>query len=184
MRKKNTADRKREVARNELWPGSAACIWDPTDTESTIGFATMPRLMPWIMVLIRELAGKGINPTGAYLELWCRDWGQGIISITDEQEHAYASGYRGQRGLRTWREHMQKLADLHFIRIVGKGSRAIAHVLLLNPLAVAHWYHTEGLTPPGWWAAFRDRAREIKATIPPPLDPATIGSEPATSASP
>ena len=169
MRNKNADDRRREAMRDDVWPGAGNVIWDPYDEEKTVGFATMPRLMPLIMVLVDELVGSG--PIRIYWELWCRDRGQGIISIIDEQEHAHASGYGGERGLRTWQAHMRKLAESGFIKIAPKGNREFAHVLLLNPLAVAHWHHTRKRTPPGWWEAFRDRAREIKAKIPPPLDP-------------
>ena len=118
----------------------------------------------------------GINPGGAYLDLWCRDFGQSLIEIRDEEDHAYAAGYRGQRGVRTWRDHMKKIESLHFIKIEAKGSRAFAYVLLLDPLAVARWYNDQNKTPPGWWRAFSDRAREIGATIPPALDPATTST--------
>lgn len=171
MRKKNQADQRREQQRNDLWPGSEDWIWDPSDTANVIGFATVSRLIPWITALIRHLAGRGKDPTGVYLELWCRDWGQGIITISDELDCAFASGYTSTRALRTWREHVQLLVDLHFIKTERCGNREVGHVLLLNPLAVAHWYHKQGKTPEGWWASFTQRAREIKATIPEPLAP-------------
>jgi|LNFM01.1.fsa_nt_gb hypothetical protein len=172
MRQKNQADTKREQQRNDLWPGSGGWIWDPSDTANVVGFATMTRLMPWILSLIRHLSGKGKDPTGVYLELWCRDRGQGIISINDEQEHAYAAGYMSTRAVRTWREHVQLLVDLHFLKVERSGNREVGFVLLLNPLAVAHWYHLQGRTPDGWWVSFTQYAREIKSPMPPPLGPA------------
>jgi hypothetical protein len=171
MRNKNNADRKREGQRNELWPGSAAWIWDPYDEENTVGFATVSRLMPWILVLIRHLAGRGKDPSGIYWELWCRDMGQGIIQINDEQECAYASGYTSSRALRTWREHVQLLVELHFLKIERNGNREVGYVLLINPLAVARWYHEQNKAPDGWWASFSNRARDIKADVSHALDP-------------
>jgi hypothetical protein len=173
MRTKNSADRKREEQRDELWPGSADWIWDPSDKEN-VGFATMSRLLPWIMVLIRHLAGKGKDPTGIYWELWCRDMGQGIIQINDEQECAYASGYTSSRALRTWREHVQLLVDLHFLKVERNGNREVGYVLLLNPLKIARWYHERNKAPNGWWTSFANRARDIKADISQSLDPATL----------
>jgi hypothetical protein len=173
MRNKSKADQRREDQRNELWPGSAKWIWDLNDQENTVGFATISRLMPWVMVLIRHLAGKGKDPTGIYWELWCRDMRQGIVQINVEQECAYASGYVSTRALRTWREHVQLLADLHFLKTERNGNREVGYVLLMNPLAVARWYHDQGMDPPGWWTAFTQRAREIGAPIPPALDPAS-----------
>jgi len=173
MRTKNSADRKREEQRDELWPGSADWIWDPSDKEN-VGFATMSRLLPWIMVLIRHLAGKGKDPTGIYWELWCRDMGQGIIQINDEQECAYASGYASSRALRTWREHVQLLVDLHFLKVERNGNREVGYVLLLNPLKIARWYHERNKAPDGWWTSFANRARDIKADISQSLNPATM----------
>jgi hypothetical protein len=179
MRNKNKADQRREDQRNELWPGSAQWIWDLNDEENTVGFATISRLMPWITVLIRHLAGKGKDPTSIYWELWCRDMRQGIVQISDEQECAFASGYASSRALRTWREHVQLLVDLHFLKTERNGNREVGFVLLMNPLAVARWYHDQKLDPPGWWASFMQRAREIGAPIPPAHDPASTAKSTA-----
>jgi len=180
MRNKNSADRRREDQRNELWPGSTEWIWDPSDEEN-VGFATMSRLMPWIMVLIRHLAGKGKDPTGPYWEMWCRDMGQSIIQINDEQECAYASGYTSSRALRTWREHMHLLAELYFLKIERAGNREVGYVLLMNPLKVARWYHEQGKAPEGWWSSFSNRAREIKADVSQSLNPTATVRKPKSA---
>lgn len=173
MRGKNKADQRREDQRNELWPESAGWIWDLNDEENTVGFATVSRLMPLIMVLIRHLAGKGKDPTSIYWELWCRDMRQGLVQINDELECAFASGYVSSRALRTWREHVQLLVELNFLKTERNGNREVGYVLLMNPLAIARWYHDRNMDPPGWWAAFTQRAREIGAPIPLALDPAS-----------
>lgn len=168
----NSADRKRTSLRNRLWPGSAGWIWDLNDREGVIGFATIPRLMPLILHLIKHLSSEGGtgDPSPVYLELWCRDFGQGIVSVGDEMECAYASGYSSSRALRTWRGHMLRLAELGFIMHRQEGLREYGQVLLLNPLAVCARINEEGRTPDGWWAAFVHRASEIGAPIPEPLD--------------
>jgi hypothetical protein len=178
MRNKTPADRRREDQRNDLWPGSSDWIWDIHDEENSVGFATISRLMPWITVLIRHLAGKGKDPSGIYWELWCRDMGQGIIQINDEQECAFASGYASQRALRTWREHVQLLVDLHFLKVERNGNREVGYVLLMNPITVSRWYHEQNKTPEGWWISFSTRAREIKADISRSLDPRTTAKKP------
>jgi len=168
-RRINTADQKRRELREQFWPGSSKWIWDPND-RSVVGFATVPRLLPWVVHLINILVeGKGGDPGGAYLELWCRDWGQGIISISDEESCAYGAGYRSTRARRTWREHIQKLVDLGFIKTMAQGNREFAHVLLLNPLGVCARLKAEGKVPTEWWGAFVSRAAEISATISVPL---------------
>lgn len=172
-RKVNSADRRRAALRDRLWPGSAGWIWDFNDRDGVVGFATVPRLMPLILHLIKHLAGGAGgtgDPSPVYLELWCRDFGQGIVSISDEMECAYASGYSSSRALRTWRGHMLRLVELGFLMNQQEGLREYGQVLLLNPLAVCARINAEGATPDGWWAAFVRRANEIGAPIPAPLD--------------
>jgi hypothetical protein len=171
-RKENEADRRRAALRDRLWPGSGRWIWDFTDREKVVGFATIPRLMPLILHLIKHLSGDGGtgDPSPVYLELWCRDFGQGLISISDEMECAYASGYSSSRALRTWRGHMLRLAELGFILHRQEGLREFGQVLLLNPLAVCVRLHEEGRVPDAWWTAFVGRAAEIPAPLPPALD--------------
>lgn len=169
MRKQNGQDKKRTTLRDQLWPGSSHWIWDLRDKDKVKGFATVPRLLPWVMHLIKHLTTGG-DPSSAYLELWCRDFGQSIIEISDEQECAYAAGYASTRAVRTWREHMLKLVEMGFIRVQASGNREYGQVLLLHPLAVCRRLHEAGKTPEGWWAAFLARATAISAEIPPVLD--------------
>jgi len=165
-------DKRRRDLRDQLWPGSANWIWDFNDSDAVVGFATMPRLIPWVLHLIKILTNgeKTGDPGPAYLELWCRDFGQGIISIADEQECAYASGYSSTRALRTWRGHMLKLVELGFIKTKAEGIREFGQVLLLNPLAHCARLWKEGKVPDEWWTSFSRRASDIGAQIPPPLD--------------
>jgi hypothetical protein len=103
--------------------------------------------------------------------------GQGIISITDEAQCAYASGYSSSRALRTWRAHMLRLVELGFVLCKQEGLREYAHVLLLDPLAVCARLRQEGRVPDEWWTAFEGRANDIGATIPPPLDLTAASAE-------
>lgn len=167
-RKKNLQDRKREKLRDALWPGSSKWIWDAFDMR-VMGFTSVPRVLPWVLHAIKSLS-KGSDPSSAYLELWCRDYGLGIVEISDDQECAFAAGYASTRAIRTWREHMQKLVDLGFILCLPSGNREFGHVLLLNPLAVCHRLKLENKLPEGWWPSFVARANAIGATIPEPLD--------------
>ncbi len=164
-RKLNTADSTRLGRRAQFWPGSDAWVWDMSNKD-TKGFATLPRLMPWIMSLIDHLGGKSGAASKVYLELWCRDFGQSIITITDENECAYAAGYSSNRGLRTWRERMLQLIELKFILALADGNREYGQVLLLNPLAVCAYWKNQNRVPEEWWTSFVRRAGEIKAEIP------------------
>jgi hypothetical protein len=171
-RRSSKADEKRRTLRDQLWPGSANWIWDINDRERVVGFATIPRLLPWVLHLIKMLnnGGKKGEPSSAYLELWCRDFGQGLVTISDEQECAYASGYASTRALRTWRDHMFKLVEIGFIKTLKEGNREYGQVLLLNPLAVCAKLKQDRKAPEEWWTAFMRRATDIGAKIPPPID--------------
>jgi len=166
----NRTDRKQRELRDQLWPEAASWIWDRNDKENVKGFATIPRLLPLIMILIKELAAKGEGDARlAYLELWSRARDNHIISITDEDDIAYASNcIKQKRATRTWADHMKVLERLGFILIAPDGHHDIGHVLLLNPLAVAARLHKEQKTPARWWSTFTRRAAEIGAKIPAP----------------
>jgi hypothetical protein len=176
-RKETTGDRKRKKLRDQFWPGSAAWIWDMQDQENVVGFATMTRLMPWVLALIKELASrrkkegkaKCGDPSTSYVELWCRDFGQGLIRITEPDQCAFAAGYDGPRGVRSWEENMQMLVDLGFILAKREGMREYGQVLLLNPLGVCARLHQEGRVSEEWWTSFSARAADIGAMIPEPL---------------
>jgi hypothetical protein len=131
-KKRSTPAQKREQLRESLWPGSANLIWSRKTND---GFATIPRVLSLVMYLIKQLSPKG-DPSVVYLELWARAFDEGIVSITDEHACAFASGYCGNRAVRTLREHVFKLAELGFVKIKPQGNRETAHILILNPLAV------------------------------------------------
>lgn len=168
MGSENGIDNRQRALRDELWPEAAAWIWDRTDKANVKGYATIPRLLPLIMILIDELSEKGEGDARlAYLELWSRARDNHIISITDEEDIAFASNCTNQkRAVRTWKDHIRVLKRLGFILVESDGNREIGHILLLNPLAVAARLHDEGKTSARWWSTFKRRAVEIGAKIP------------------
>ncbi|WP_156513027.1 hypothetical protein [Planctomyces sp. SH-PL62] len=168
MGSENSIDKKQKALRDELWPDAGSWIWDRTDKVNVKGYATIPRLLPLIMILIDELSEKGEGDARlAYLELWSRARDQHIISITDEEDIAFASNCTNpKRAVRTWKDHIKVLKRLGFILVESDGNREFGHILLLNPLAVAARLHAEGRTPPRWWSTFKRRAVEIGAKIP------------------
>src|SRR5262245_66301331 len=89
-------DRKRNDLREQLWPGSDQWVWGQ---EKEVGYVKLPRLMPLVFTLIRHLSAreKTGDPSSVYLDLWCRSMGQGIVTITDEEDCAYSSGYTSTR---------------------------------------------------------------------------------------
>lgn len=185
MANENVTDRRERELREQLWPGSSAWIWDRNDKANVKGFATIPRLLPLIMILIDELKEPGEGDARmAYLELWSRARDNQIISIKDEEEIAYASHCtRPKRAARTWKEHMRVLRRLGFILIAADGNREIGHILLVNPLAVAARIHRERSLSPSWWSALNRRAAEVGAKIPDPSLLPAFPSEPVCAVS-
>lgn len=168
MSERKTPDQKRDELRERLWPDSEKWTWCRKDEK---GFITIPRLLPWVTHALKYLAkgSKTGDPSSAYLELWCRSFDYGLVTIKDEEECAFAAGYSGNRAHRTWSAHMTKLVDLGVILARKEGIREFGQVLLLNPLAVAAGWHANGKLPEGWWTSFAARAGDIGASIPKPL---------------
>lgn len=164
-RDRRRAHQRRADRRDELWPGSGAEVWIRTEND---GFSTIPRLLPWVTVLLKHLSAGGGDPSSVYVELWARVYDEGYVQVKNETDHAYAAGYSGQRGLRSWRERVRILEDHGFVRIKANGAQQIGHVLLVNPLMVVARLkkQTPGKIPDEWWASFLSRADEVGAVIP------------------
>jgi hypothetical protein len=156
---------KRTELRESLWPGSAEMIWSRKTND---GFTSIPRLLPLVMLLIKSLSEKG-DPSRVYLELWTRAYDEGIVTIGNENDCAFAAGCLGTRALRTWHEHIFTLQELGFIKVRAQGNREIGHILLLDPLRICceKQKRDPKQIPDGWWGAFVSRANEIGAKLTP-----------------
>jgi hypothetical protein len=164
MKRKSPGDR-RESMRDKLWPGSEEWIWNVKDRDVK-GYRPIPRVTPWILRLIDDLAGKSGAPSKAYFELLCRDMGEGFVEIEDPTDHAFAAGYDSARGLRTWKEHMRKLIELKFVLVRAAGNHEFGKVLILNPLAVCAMHNASGAVSEAWWTSFLSRAEAVGAEVP------------------
>ena len=74
------------------------------------------------------------DPTRVYLELLARHIDEGVIRMSTEEDHAYAAGYEGPRGVRSWRERMKLLESNGFVKVKTIAGRRHAYVPY-NPLA-------------------------------------------------
>src|SRR5690349_7570238 len=97
---------RREKLRLEFWPD-----YEPWTGVDEKGWFRAPRTLPLIVELLasKRLNPKQLNPkqldtTRVYLELWSRHIDSGIIEMAEPARHAYASGYRGSRAVRSWVE--------------------------------------------------------------------------------
>lgn len=157
--KKTASDRRREL-RDSLWPGSGKLIWSRKTDD---GYCSVPRTLPLIMTLINMMSGKEGDASRVYFELWCRAYDEGFIEMADEADHAFAAGYVSSRGVRTWRERMDLLTDLGFIKVKPKGSWKYGYVLLVHPHDVVETLKTTKQVPDEWYSAYLHRSGQIGA---------------------
>lgn len=150
----------RLIQREQLFPDSEGKVW----TLSRAGYNPIPRILPLLSHLF-EGKEEG-NPTRVYFELWCRAYDAGFAEIRSEEEAAYASGYTGQRAVRTWRNHIAKLKKLGFIEIAPRGNLKNGFILLHDPFRVVARKMKKELIPQYWFAAFHARCLEVGTKLP------------------
>ena len=141
--------------RLEFWPDADA--WTGAANIDD-GWFKAPRTLPLILSLIRDkkLTPKG-DPTNVYIELLSRQFGDGIVEIQNQAEHAYAAGYTSRRGERTWEEHMHLLESLGFIKIKGVGPNPFKYVLIVHPSTAIHELQQKGMVSQEWMDVYKDR---------------------------
>jgi hypothetical protein len=89
-----------------------------------------------------------------------RHFDNGIIEMAGEPDHAYAAGYHGSRGVRTWQERMKVLEDLGLIRSKHIGNQHYKYVLLVHPTVAIQRLYEGKKAPQHWYDTFR--ARQIE----------------------
>src|ERR1700678_223061 len=154
---------RRAELREGLWPGIGPYLWH---RKSEAGFSTLPRTLPLILVLLDELKEKGWDVSRVYFDLWCRQYDDSLVDVTDEEGFAFSSGFTGQgRNVRSWRERIRILEELGFIKVKPNGSRSIGYILINHPHRVVRELRREGKVSDAWWGAYVKRASEIGTTL-------------------
>ncbi|HTT12140.1 MAG TPA: hypothetical protein VMG60_14710 [Burkholderiaceae bacterium] len=127
---KKKVAQKQEELRARLWPDlDLKTLWSRKERH---GFATLPRTMPLIMEIMDGLSkGKPISST--YLELWCRAFDEAVVSLSKPDELAFHAGFTGPRAIATWRQRLQILHELGFIRIASGTGGEYSFALVLKP---------------------------------------------------
>lgn len=148
----------REQLRKKFWPNE-----DAWTGENEKGWFYAPRTLPLILSLIasKSVSGKR-NPSRVYLELWARHIGEGVIEMKHEGDHAYAAGYVGNRGIRTWREHMELLENSGIIKIKRIGNQQYKYVLLVHPTTVVEKLRLANKVDQQWLDTYAVRQLETK----------------------
>lgn len=120
----------RSELRKSLWPEiPESQLWN---RKKETGFATVPRPLPLIMVILDSLT-KGTPVSTTYLDLWCRMFDEGYVKLDKPHEMALASGFTTGRGPQIWASRLDLLQTLGFIQLApgAQGPRSFA--LIFNP---------------------------------------------------
>ncbi len=162
MKKAKLSHSERRIAlREELWPGSQNQIWSAKED----GFCSMPRTVPLIATLISELTPR-IDPARVYVDLWARNFNEGIVEVTSEADMAACCGFAsGTPTVRSWQERMAAIEHLGFIKVTRKGTRKFGYVLMLHPHDCVQNLKQSGVRkiPDWWWDLYTSRLRETGA---------------------
>lgn len=152
------ATERREKLREEFWQNEDAWTGD-----NEKGWFRAPRTIPLLMALMgsKELSGN-LDPTKVYLELLARHIDGGVIEMVSDADHAYAAGYDGTRGVRTWQERMRLLEELGFIKTRKIGNQLFKYVVLIHPTTAIQQLRNQKRIPDHWWDTYRARQIETK----------------------
>jgi hypothetical protein len=140
----------------EFWPNEIA--WTG---ENEKGWFRAPRTLPLILALLASKKVSGnTDPTRVYVELLARHIDEGVIQMATDEEHAFAAGYDGDRGVRSWRERMRLLEQVGVIRIQRMGAKRFAYVLLVHPSVFITALQAAGKVDAEWLVNYRHRRLE------------------------
>jgi len=125
------------------------------------GWFKAPRTLPLVLGLLaaKHISGSQ-DPSRVYLELLSRHLDEGVIAMEAPDDHAFAAGYEGPRGVRTWRERMGILEREGFIKVKSIGTKKYAYVLLVHPNVAIRQLRQQGRISDTWWEAYSERQAE------------------------
>jgi hypothetical protein len=148
--------KKREKLRDTLWPGIVERTYP---RPPNLGWCPVPRTMPQVLQLLSDKhVGRGMDLTRTYLGLWCDNFGDGMVEIADEADYASVAGFKGERGLRSWRDRVKALRDAGFIETIERGSKKVGFVCIIDPHLAVMGLLANGFKPPiGWIADYSSR---------------------------
>jgi hypothetical protein len=143
--------------RGRLWPGlDESMLWH---RKTKKGFITIPRTMPMIM------ESSTTWRTGNRCHQLISSFDDSFVTLSKQEEIAFASGFGGQRGVLTWRMRIKSLHEMGFIDLQPGPAGPMSYALLWNPYLVIR-DHKERGTPglrQDLYNALMARAAEIGA---------------------
>jgi hypothetical protein len=158
---KKILEKKLEL-RKELWPDlKQDDLWHHHGKD---GFIPIPRVLPLVFLIMDDLASRPVSTT--YFDLWCRKYDEQFVTLNrPAKEYAFYAGFSGQRGEQTWRERIQELSKLGFIRTEAGAAGPFTYILILNPVKVILQHaakKTAGLRKE-YVNTLLDRSNQVKA---------------------
>lgn len=158
-RQRDIAKKQVEI-RSKLWPDlEPAMLWHMENE----GWSAVPRLMPLMMSIMDDLSGKGYPVGQTYLEMWCRLREEQFLTLNRPEEMAFHAGFEGQRALRTWKDRVQRLANLGFIGLKSGPLGDLSYAVFYNPYHVIKRAFLNGQVQERKWQSLIVRANEISA---------------------
>jgi hypothetical protein len=160
-RSRNRDILKRQLdTRAKLWPNLTNDMLWSMDND---GWVALPRLMPLMMSIMDDLSDKGFPVSRTYLELWARLRDEQFLTLNRPEEMAFHAGFEGQRALRTWKDRVQRLANLGFIGLVPGPLGDLSYAVFYNPYHVVKRAYIAKKVQERKWQALVVRAGEIGA---------------------
>lgn len=152
---------KRQLAlRAKLWPNLTEDMLWSMDNQ---GWVALPRLMPLMMSIMDDLSDKGFPVSRTYLELWSRLREEQFLTLNRPEEMAFHAGFEGQRALRTWKDRIQRLANLGFISLVPGPLGDLSYAVVYNPYHVIKRAYLAGNVQERKWQALVVLSSEVSA---------------------
>ena len=148
-------------ARRKLWP---EVIDDMLWSMDNDGWVALPRLMPLMLSIMDDLSGKGFPVSRTYLELWSRiRIEESFLALNRPEEMAFHAGFEGQRALRTWKDRIQRLANLGFVGLKPGPLGDLSYAIIYNPYHVFKRAYLADQVQENKWQALVIRANEVGA---------------------
>ncbi|MCY4152975.1 MAG: hypothetical protein OXE94_12190 [Aestuariivita sp.] len=150
--------KKQLEIRAKLWPElNPKMLW----TMDSDGWVAVPRLMPLIMSVMDDLSGKGFPVSRTYFEMWARLRHEQFLTLNRSEEMAFHAGFEGQRALRTWKDRVQRLANLGFIGVKPGPLGDLSYAVFFNPYHVVKRAYLDNKIQERKWQALVVRASEV-----------------------
>lgn len=152
--------KKQLEIRSKLWPElNPKMLWS-MDND---GWVAVPRLMPLMMSIMDDLSGTGYPVSRTYFEMWSRLRDEQFLTLNRPEEMAFHAGFEGQRALRTWKDRVQRLANLGFIGLQQGPLGDLSYAVFHNPYHVVKRAYLAGEVQERKWQALIVRANEVRS---------------------